>query len=73
MKKVVVATTFILVILLVSITPAKCLAQEYVLGENDLIKVTVFENNDLTIVARINGNDKIQMPLIGEVTVGGLT
>ena len=53
--------------------PEKGLAQEYALGENDLVKITVYKNDDLTTVARINGDDKIRMPLIGDVTVGGLT
>ena len=53
--------------------PEKGLAQEYALGENDLVKITVYKNDDLTTVARINGDNKIRMPLIGDVTVGGLT
>ena len=47
-------------------------AQEYALGNNDLILVTVYQNKDLTTLARIS-DDKIQMPLIGDVSVGGLT
>ena len=62
-------------VLAFSLTIAVCgvgLAQEYALGNNDLILVTVYQNKDLTTLARIS-DDKIQMPLIGDVSVGGLT
>ncbi len=73
MKNVISLTVVFLMFLIVLTAPAEVLAQEYVLGENDLIKITVYQNDDLTTVARINGDDNIRMPLIGDVKVGGLT
>jgi polysaccharide biosynthesis/export protein len=69
-----IITLLILTLLFLAATPGKSLAQgEYILGEDDLLSITVYENDDLATTARINGDNKIAMPLIGEVTVGGLT
>ena len=43
--------------------------QEYIIGEGDLLKVTVYDNPDLTTEARVSGDGKISFPLIGEVAV----
>jgi len=63
-----------LTLLFMAATPGISLAQgEYILGEDDLLNIAVYENDDLATLARINGDNKIAMPLIGEITVGGLT
>jgi len=43
------------------------------LGAGDSIRITVFQNPDLTTEARISQSGSIVFPLIGEVGVGGLT
>jgi polysaccharide biosynthesis/export protein len=48
-------------------------AQEYILGDGDLLKVTVYENEDLSVRARVSGDGTINVPLIGEMQLGGLT
>ena len=48
-------------------------AQEYMIGEGDLLKITVYDNPDLTTEARVSGDGKISFPFIGEVEVNGLT
>ena len=48
-------------------------AEEYVLGPGDTIRVSVYEQADLTTEARINEGGKIVFPLIGDALVGGLT
>ncbi len=47
--------------------------QEYIIGEGDLLKITVYDNPDLTTEARVSGDGRITMPLIGEVEVSALT
>jgi len=47
--------------------------QEYVIGEGDLLKVTVYDQPDLTIESRVSGDGKISFPLIGEVVVNNRT
>lgn len=47
--------------------------QEYLIGEGDLLHITVYDNPDLTTDARVSGEGRISFPLIGEVAVSGLT
>lgn len=44
-----------------------------VLGAGDSIRVTVFQNADLTTETRLSQTGTITFPLIGEVALGGLT
>lgn len=44
-----------------------------VLGEGDSIRITVFQNPDLTTETRISENGTITFPLVGEVSLAGLT
>jgi polysaccharide export outer membrane protein len=48
-------------------------AQEFEIGEGDLLKITVYDNPDLTSEVRVSGEGMITVPLIGEVSVKGLT
>ncbi len=43
------------------------------LGEGDSVRITVFQNPDLTTETRISGRGAITFPLIGEVALAGLT
>jgi polysaccharide export outer membrane protein len=65
----------IIVIFLMSIYLPLAAAQEsnYILGAGDVIKVSVFNNPDLTLEARVTEAGLISFPLIGEVKVGGVT
>jgi polysaccharide biosynthesis/export protein len=46
---------------------------EYRLGDGDNIRITVFQNPDLSLDTRVSENGLISFPLIGSVKVGGLT
>lgn len=46
---------------------------EYPLGPGDIVKITVYNNPDLTTEAEISQNGSISFPLVGEVKVGGLS
>jgi polysaccharide export outer membrane protein len=46
---------------------------EYRLAAGDLIKITVFQNPDLTVDVRVPENGVVSYPLIGAVQLGGLT
>lgn len=62
------------IILSASLTVSPSLnAQDYIVGERDVLKITVYDNPDLTTVARVSGEGTILFPLIGEVKVSGLT
>jgi polysaccharide biosynthesis/export protein len=47
--------------------------QEYRLGAGDVVKITVYNNPDLTTEAEVSQNGSISFPLIGEIAIGGLT
>lgn len=54
-------------------TPVVGLGKEYRVGPNDLIDVEVFDLDNLKRTVRVNAAGAISLPLIGAVTVAGLT
>lgn len=47
--------------------------QSYELGGGDVVKITVFQNPDLTTETRVTESGSLTFPLIGELQVRGLT
>lgn len=45
----------------------------YLLGSGDLLKITVYNNPDLSLETRVGERGMIRFPLIGEVRVEGIT
>jgi len=45
--------------------------REYVLGPGDIVRITVFQNPDLTTEARVSERGTLTFPLLGAVSVGG--
>jgi polysaccharide export outer membrane protein len=52
---------------------APAMAQTEKLGTGDAVRVTVFQQPDLTTEARITDRGTINMPLVGEVKIGGMS
>ncbi len=48
-------------------------AQDVRLGAGDILKISVYNNPDLSLETRVTQSGSISYPLIGEVAVGGLT
>ena len=48
-------------------------SQDYVVGERDVLKITVYDNPDLTTVAKVSEEGSIFFPFLGEVKVKGMT
>jgi len=48
-------------------------AKDYSMSTGDLVRVSVYDQPDLTTETRVDENGAILFPLIGKVTVGGLT
>ena len=46
---------------------------EYGVGDGDLLRITIYNNPDLTSEVRVSGEGKITVPLIGEVLVNEMT
>ena len=54
--------------------PAAGNVAEQILGVGDIVRITVFQNPDLTVEgARISETGQINFPLIGSVAIGGLS
>jgi len=52
---------------------AEAAETDYRVGEGDVLRVLVYDNPDLNTTTRISGQGTVIFPLIGEMTVGGLT
>jgi polysaccharide export outer membrane protein len=59
-------------LILVNAFPALA-ADDYIVGEEDVIKITVYDHPELTTTERVSGEGIITLPLIGEIKVAGLT
>ena len=63
-----------LLLLLLGLTQiAHAQGREYTLGAGDVVKISVFQNPDLTTETRVSESGAITYPLIGAVPVGGLS
>lgn len=47
--------------------------KEYTVGDGDVLKINVYENEDLNTTVRVSADDTIRVPLLGEVSVEDLT
>jgi polysaccharide export outer membrane protein len=66
-------SAFILAVILIFSLAGVSFAQDYVVGEGDVLKIVVYDHDDLTTTARVSGDGAITFPLIGQVEVKGLT
>lgn len=48
-------------------------AQDYLVGSQDVLRITVYEHPDLTTIVRVGEEGKITFPLIGELEVKNLS
>jgi polysaccharide export outer membrane protein len=65
---------FLLCVLILIFLPSSIsFAQDYIVGEGDVLKITVYDHDDLTTTVRISAEGAITFPLIGQVGVAGLT
>lgn len=62
-----------LTLALVGLMPATSKSDDYRLGAGDLLKIAVFDHDELSIDARISQSGNITFPLVGQVSVAGLS
>jgi len=62
-----------LLILILVLLPFAALAQEYTVGEGDVLDINVYENKDLSTTVRVSSDSTIRVPLLGEISVEDLT
>ncbi|MCG8333047.1 MAG: polysaccharide export protein [Proteobacteria bacterium] len=70
MKKTLYITPILLFILFLTLA---LYAQQYKVGEGDVIKISVYDNEDLQTTVRVSGEGHIVVPLLGKVSVEKLT
>jgi len=66
-------TLSVLALILFTLSPGTSQGQDYVIGENDVLRVTVYDHPDLTSLVRVSANGTIMFPLIGRVSVADLS
>jgi len=63
----------LLVLTFLTFLPILCPAQDYTVGEGDVLDINVYENEDLTTTVRVSTGSTIRVPLIGEISVKDMT
>jgi polysaccharide export outer membrane protein len=72
MKKI--TCTLVVVMLFLSVFRIAAYAeQDYLIGPDDVVKVTVYNHPDLTATERVSGDGMITLPLIGGVKLSGMS
>ena len=64
---------FFMLLLLLVLPPAVMSADDYTVGAEDVLKITVYNYPDLTTIERVSGEGVITLPLIGEIKIAGMT
>jgi polysaccharide biosynthesis/export protein len=67
------AVAFIIAVATVGLMQATARAEDYRLGAGDLLKIAVFDHDELSVDARISQTGNITFPLVGQVPVAGLS
>jgi polysaccharide export outer membrane protein len=49
------------------------MANDYVVGEGDVLKITVYEQEGLSTVVRVSADNTIRVPLLGQVGIKAMT
>ncbi len=60
-------------VFLVALIPTTASAQDYRVGEGDILEISVYENEDLDTTSRVSSGGTIRVPLIGEISVADMT
>jgi polysaccharide biosynthesis/export protein len=66
------STVVILGLLALALLPCLARAAGYLLGPGDVVKITIYNQPDLSTEAQITDAGTISFPLIGEIKIGGL-
>ena len=56
-----------------TLAPYPIPAQEYTVGKGDILNINVYENEDLSTTVRVSSDSTIRVPLLGEISVTGMT
>ena len=73
MERLIQWLTAAVLVLLCSVAGASAAATEVPLGAGDVLRLSVYGNPDLSLETRVSETGGITFPLLGQVSVGGLT
>lgn len=65
--------TFLYAFLMIMLAAGTAQSQDYIVGEGDVLKITVYDHDDLTQTVRVGGDGAIMVSLLGQVAVEGLS
>jgi len=71
-RKVSAKFVFIICFIVAALFSNVIQAADYLLGPDDVVKITTYNQPDLSVEAQITKNGTITFPLLGEVRIGGL-
>jgi polysaccharide export outer membrane protein len=71
--KTLVLLLMLLPMLFISSVQAQSIESQYALGSGDVIKITVFGQNDLSLETRLSNVGVIRYPFLGDITLVGKT
>ena len=60
------------VFIFVLLFPLSGIAEDYIVGPGDVLKITVYDHNDLQTTVRVTDDGFVAMPLLGQVKVQGM-
>ncbi len=63
----------VFVVLTLPVSSHSAATEEYIVGEGDVLNINVYENPDLSTKVRVSAGSTIRVPLLGEVSLEGLT
>ncbi|NVO07847.1 MAG: polysaccharide export protein EpsE [Rhodoferax sp.] len=72
-RRFVAACLLLLAFALPTLAQTQSAQTDYPLGAGDAIRIQVFQNPDLTLETRVSENGSITYPLVGELSIGGLS
>jgi polysaccharide export outer membrane protein len=64
---------FICIFSIIFSLPVKLPAQDYLVGPDDVLKITVYREDDMDRTVRVSSDGYISFPLLGKVKAEGLT
>ena len=64
---------FLALVMSAGLNTARAEEANYLLGPGDVLKITVYNNPDLSLETRVTEGGTLSFPLVGEMKVGGLT
>jgi polysaccharide export outer membrane protein len=64
---------FVLSCVLLFILPTSSFAENYIVGSGDVLKIDVYDHEDLKKTVRVSNNGSIVIPFLGQIQVDGMT